>query len=127
MSVNKEQKQVIDTVAHALGFITFDDFLKVDIRVGEIVKAEAIPKSDKLLKLEVWLGSEIGTRTICAGIAKSYDVTFLHGQRCLVVVNLAPRKMMGIESHGMLLAGQWADGRVNLAQCDGAAAGERIG
>lgn len=126
MSENKEQKEVIDRVAHALGFITFDDFLKVDIRVGEIVKAEAIAKSDKLLKLEVYLG-ELGTRTICAGIAKSYDVTMIVGQRCLVVVNLAPRKMMGIESHGMLLAGAWNDGRVNLAQCDGVLPGERIG
>ncbi len=126
MSENNEQKQVMDKVAHALGFITFDDFLKVDIRVGEIVKAEAIPKSDKLLKLEVYLG-DLGTRTICAGIAKSYDLVGIIGQQCLVVVNLAPRKMMGIESHGMILAGKWSDGRVNLAQCAGVGHGERIG
>ena len=112
--------------------ITFDDFLKVDIRVGEITKAEIVPKSDKLLKLEVYLG-ELGTRTIMAGIAKSYHTDGIVGQRCLVVVNLTPRKMMGVESHGMLLAGELPDtigeGRrtVMLATCNAVKHGERIG
>ena len=107
--------------------ISFDDFLKVDVRVGEIVKSEAVPKSEKLLKLEVYLG-ELGTRTIMAGIAKHYDAQGIVGQRCLVVVNLAPRKMMGVESHGMLLAGHDpVTGTVTLATCNSAPPGERIG
>jgi methionyl-tRNA synthetase len=108
--------------------ITFDDFLKVDIRVGEITKSEAVPKSDKLVKLEVYFGSEIGYRTIMAGIAKSYHVEMLVGTRVLAVVNLAPRKMMGVESHGMLLAGHDpVTGTVTLATCMGVPWGERIG
>lgn len=107
--------------------ISFDDFMKVDVRVGEIVKSEAVPKSDKLLKLDVYLG-ELGTRTIMAGIAKSYDLQGIVGQRVLVVVNLAPRKMMGVESHGMLLAGHDpATGTITLATCPSVPPGERIG
>jgi methionyl-tRNA synthetase len=106
--------------------ITFDDFLKVDIRSGTITKAEAVPKSDKLLRLEVWFGGEIGSRVIMAGIAKSYDPTTIVGLRVLAVVNLAPRKMMGVESHGMLLAGSLTEG-VALAQCNSVMDGTRIG
>jgi len=109
------------------GTITFDDFLKVDIRSGVITKSETVSKSDKLLKLEVYLGPEIGHRTIMAGIAKSYDEGALVGIRCLVVVNLVPRKMMGIESHGMLLAGGLEDGTVMLAACNASTLGTRIG
>jgi len=105
--------------------ITFDDFLKVDVRVGEIVKAESVPKSDKLLKLEVYFG-ELGTRTIMAGIAKCYANPV--GQRALFVVNLAPRKMMGVESHGMVLAGHDpATGYVALTTCDSVPTGTRVG
>ena len=89
--------------------ITFDDFLKLDIRVGQIVSAEPVPKSKKLLKLQVDFGTEIGTRTILAGIAGPdplgrSDSLNLEKPKVLAVVNLAPRMMMGIESHGMLLA-----------------------
>jgi methionyl-tRNA synthetase len=107
--------------------VSFEDFLKVDIRVGEIVASEAVPKSDKLLKLSVYLG-ELGTRTIVASIAKSYhDARSAIGQRCLVVTNLAPRKVMGIESNGMLLAGRLDDlGVVALATCHSAQPGVRI-
>lgn len=106
---------------------TFDDFMKVDVRVGEITKSQRVPKSDKLLKLEVYIG-ELGTRTIMAGIAKSYDADSIVGLRCLVVVNLVPRKMMGVESHGMLLAGHNPESdKITLAQCDGVPAGTRIG
>jgi len=104
--------------------ITFDDFMKVDVRVGEITSATKVPKSEKLLMLTVDLG-ELGTRTIMAGIAKSYEPEHVVGTCCLVVVNLAPRKMMGVESHGMLLAGE-SDGCVRLAFCN-AAPGTRIG
>lgn len=84
--------------------ITFDDFLKVDIRVGTIISAEKVEKSKKLLKLQVDFG-EFGQRQILAGIAETFAVPeFLHGRQTLFVVNLAPRKMMGLESHGMILA-----------------------
>lgn len=106
--------------------ITFDDFQKVDIRAGTIVDAEAVPKSEKLLKLQVYFGDQIGTRIIMAGIAKSYDHASIKGLRVLAVVNLAPRKMMGVESHGMLLAGSLSDG-ISLAQCLGVEDGTKIG
>lgn len=105
--------------------IGFEDFLKVDIRVGEIVKAEPVPKSNKLLKLEVYFG-ELGTRSILAGIAKHYANPV--GLRALFVVNLAPRAMMGFESHGMVLAGHDpATGSVTLATCDSVPPGTRVG
>lgn len=126
MTVNIEQKKAIDAVDHTLGYITFDDFVKVDIRAGTIHSAEAVPKSEKLLKLQVYFGEEIGTRTIMAGIAKSYSPENIKGLRVLAVVNLAPRKMMGVESHGMLLAGSLTEG-VELAQCLGVRDGTRIG
>ena len=84
--------------------ITFEEFQKVDIRVGIILTAEAIPKSKKLIKLLVDLGQELGTRTILAGLAPVWNPIELEHKRVLVVTNLAPRNMMGIESHGMLLA-----------------------
>jgi methionyl-tRNA synthetase len=104
--------------------IPFADFTKVDIRVGEITKAEKVEKSDKLMKLEVYLG-ELGTRTIVAGIAKHYANPV--GLRPLVVTNLEPRKMFGIESHGMVFAGVNPDNDVvTLATCDNVPAGTRI-
>lgn len=121
----KIQQEIVDQVDHALGFITFDDFLKVDVRVGEIVKAEPVPKSEKLLKLEVYFG-ELGTRTVMAGIAKHYANPV--GLRALFVVNLAPRKMMGVESHGMILAGHNPETDVvTLATCDSVPPGTRVG
>lgn len=104
---------------------TFEDFMKVDIRTGVITKSEPVPKSNKLLKLEVYFGPEIGHRTILAGIAKSYlgDVT---GLSVIAVVNLAPRQMMGVESHGMLLAGGHSNGEVTLI-CGASEPGTRIG
>lgn len=124
MTTNVEQKNVIDTVDHALGYATFDDFMKIDVRVGEIIKVEPVAKSEKLLKLEVYFG-ELGTRTILAGIAKHYANPV--GLRALFVVNLAPRKMMGLESHGMILAGHDpATGNITLATCDNVPAGTRI-
>lgn len=98
--------------------ITFDDFLKVDIRKGQVLSVEAVPKSKKLLKLQVDFG-DLGTRTIMAGIALSekygkvvdgvWQDSCLVGQMVLAVVNLAPRQMMGVESHGMLLAAHGSD------------------
>jgi methionyl-tRNA synthetase len=82
--------------------IAIDDFVKIDLRVAQIVVAERIPKADKLLRLEVDLGYE--KRQILSGIAEWYTPEELIGQRIVVIANLAPRKMRGLESHGMLLA-----------------------
>jgi methionyl-tRNA synthetase len=82
--------------------IAIDDFVKIDLRVAQIVVAERIPKADKLLRLEVDLGYE--KRQILSGIAEWYTPEDLIGRRIVVIANLAPRKMRGLESHGMLLA-----------------------
>ena len=82
--------------------IAIDDFVKVDLRVAQIVVAERIPKADKLLRLEVDLGYE--RRQILSGIAEWYTPEELIGRKIVVIANLAPRKMRGLESHGMLLA-----------------------
>lgn len=83
--------------------IVFDDFAKVDLRVAEVKVAERVPKSDKLLRLEVDVGP-LGTRQILAGIGKHYAPEDLVGKRIAVIANLPPRKMMGLESQGMVLA-----------------------
>ena len=82
--------------------ITIDDFAKVELRVAKVLVAERIPKADKLLRLEVDLGHE--RRQILSGIAEWYTPEDLLGRRIVVITNLAPRKMRGLESHGMLLA-----------------------
>lgn len=93
--------------------IQFDDFLKLDLRVGEILSAEKVAKSDKLLKLYVDLGIE--KRTIVSGIAKHVNLDALKGQKVSVVANLAPRKLMGIESEGMILMAEDSDGKLTFA------------
>ncbi|OGZ27700.1 MAG: methionine--tRNA ligase subunit beta [Candidatus Nealsonbacteria bacterium RIFOXYB1_FULL_40_15] len=82
--------------------INFEDFKKIDIRVGEILNAEKIEGSDKLLKLQVGFGEE--TKQIVAGIGRSYDLEYLKGKQIPFVVNLEPKTLMGIESQGMILA-----------------------
>jgi methionyl-tRNA synthetase len=94
--------------------IAIDDFVKVDLRVAQVVVAERIPKADKLLRLEVDLGYE--KRQILSGIAEWYTPEELIGKRIVVIANLAPRKMRGLESHGMLLAASnGEDGKPILA------------
>ncbi|GAB4189878.1 MAG: methionine--tRNA ligase [Simkaniaceae bacterium] len=88
--------------------VDIDDFGSLDLRVGEVAKAEKIKKSNKLLKIEVNLGFE--TRTIVSGIAKSYLPEDLIGKKVAVIVNLKPTKIMGIESEGMILAA--SDGKI---------------
>jgi methionyl-tRNA synthetase len=84
--------------------INYEQFSKTDLRVGTIKKAEDVEGADKLLKLEVDLGKELGKRTIVAGIKQHYSKEELRGKQIIVVVNLEPRKMKGLESQGMLLA-----------------------
>lgn len=109
-----------------MDMITAEDFFKADMRVGTITSAEAIPNSKKLLKLTVSFGTEIGSRTILAGIAKDYNPTGIVGVQVVAVVNLPPRAMMGIESHGMVLAGKSSTGQVTLVSPNGIAEGGRI-
>jgi methionyl-tRNA synthetase len=93
--------------------LTIDDFAKVELRVAQILVAERIPKADKLLRLEVDLGYE--KRQILAGIAQHYEPEKLIGRKIVIVANLAPRKMRGLESNGMLLAASLDDGAPVLA------------
>ncbi len=88
--------------------ITIGDFGKVDLRVAEVIAAEAVPKSKKLLKLTISLGEE--RRTVVAGIAEHYQPAELVGKKVVVVANLAPATLMGVESQGMVLAGSTGDG-----------------
>jgi methionyl-tRNA synthetase len=96
--------------------VSFDDFQKLDLRVGRIISAEPVPKADKLLKLTVDLGRE--QRTVVAGIAQGYRPETLAGKSIIVVANLAPRMLRGIESQGMVLAAE-SDGQIILAGFDG--------
>jgi len=89
------------------GIITFDEFLKVDLRVGKVVEVSVHPNADKLLVLKVDLGTE--TRQLCAGLRGIYEPEQLMGRNIVVAANLAPRTMRGVESQGMLLAATTAD------------------
>jgi methionyl-tRNA synthetase len=106
-----ETKPVAAVAASTEPTITIDDFIKVQLAVGTIEQCEEVPNSDKLLKLQVNFGDK-GMRQILSGIKKSYTSEELIGKQAVFVLNLTPRKMMGLESHGMLLTAQAEDGRV---------------
>jgi methionyl-tRNA synthetase len=93
--------------------ISIDDFSKVELRVAQVKVAERVPKADKLLRLEVDLGYE--TRQILAGIAEAYTPESLIGRKVVIVANLAPRKLRGLESNGMIVAASVEGGRPVLA------------
>ena len=99
--------------ASATARITIDEFKRLDLRVAEIVAAEAVPKSKKLLKLTVRLGEE--TRTLVAGIAEHYRPDALVGRKVVVVANLEPATLMGVTSNGMVLAGSAGEALALLA------------
>lgn len=107
--------------------ISFDDFVKVELRVGEIIACEAVPKSSKLLKETVRFGNE--TRTIVSGIAKHYTPEEMVGKKVVFVTNLAPRKICGIASEGMILAAEDENGVLSLITPDNkdVASGTRLG
>ncbi|MEO6948683.1 MAG: methionine--tRNA ligase [Ginsengibacter sp.] len=92
--------------------IVYDDFAKLDLKIGTILSAEKVLKTDKLMKLEIDLGYE--KRTIVSGIAMHFDTATLPGKQVVVVSNLAPRKMRGIESNGMILTAEDADGKLRF-------------
>lgn len=89
--------------------VNFSEWEKLDLRVGRIVEVEDIEGADKLWKLTVNLGEEIGKRTVCAGIKKHYSKKELNGKKIVLFTNLAPRKLKGIESQGMVLAAVSSD------------------
>jgi methionyl-tRNA synthetase len=90
------------------GFIEIGDFAKVDLRVGQVVSAERIPKADKLLLLRIDIGEE-EPRQVLAGIALYYEPEKLIGRKVVVVANLKPRKLRGFESQGMVVAASYGE------------------
>ena len=94
--------------------ITFDDFSKLDIRIGKVLAAEKMEKSNKLLKLTIDTG--VDKRTVLSGIAQHFSPEDMVGKQVTLIANLAPRKMMGIESQGMVLMAEDGDGKLKLVQ-----------
>lgn len=108
----KPMEQKAEETVAAKAEITYDDFTKLDLRVGTILTAEKVEKADKLLKLTVDMGFE--TRTIVSGIAEHFKPEDLIGLQVSVVANLAPRKIRGIESKGMILLAEDAEGKLHF-------------
>lgn len=102
------------TVLPVKSEIQYDDFAKMDIRIATILEAENVPKSKKLLKLLVDIGSE--QRTVLSGISEHFKAEEVIGKKVLYLANLAPRKMMGMESHGMILMAEDRDGSLAFVQ-----------
>jgi methionyl-tRNA synthetase len=90
--------------------ISFEDFTKLDIRTGTVLEAEKVPKTKKLLKLKVDTG--LDERTVVSGIAEYFSPEDIKGKQVSIVVNLAPKKIKGIKSHGMILMAENADGKL---------------
>jgi len=102
---NQENKPVAAAEpANVDNVITYDDFSKLELRVAQVLSAERVPKSEKLIKMQLTLGEALGERQIVAGIGKFYTPEDLVGRKIVVVANLKPVKLMGQESRGMLLA-----------------------
>lgn len=112
----EENKPVEKTTAPLKPQIQFDDFAKMDLRTGTIVSAEKVKGADKLLHLQVDLGFE--TRTILSGIAMHYSPEEIVGKKVTVVANLAPRKMRGVESNGMILMAEDENGKLHFVSGD---------
>ena len=107
-----QEKNKMETNQTVKSEIVYDDFSKLDLRVATVTACEKVEKADKLLKLTIDLGSE--NRTIVSGIALHYKPEEMIGKQVVVVVNLAPRKMKGIESQGMILTAEDKDGKLRL-------------
>ncbi|MEG0969782.1 MAG: methionine--tRNA ligase subunit beta, partial [Acidaminococcaceae bacterium] len=104
--------------------ITIEDFAKIDLRVATIIAASKVPKTDKLMELRVKIGEE--ERTIVSGIAQHYTAEALVGRNVVVIANLKPAKLRGIESRGMLLAASDGAGNLVLADAPGIASGSKV-
>ncbi|GAB3233764.1 methionine--tRNA ligase [Algoriphagus aestuariicola] len=112
-------------VAPMKELIAYDDFAKLDMRIVTILEAEKMPKSKKLLKLKVDIG--LGHRTVLSGVAEHFEPDFLIGKQVTMLINLAPRKMMGIDSEGMILMAEDKDGKLKLlVPHEGSASGSTI-
>jgi methionyl-tRNA synthetase len=111
---DKKKSMEPTSVAPLKKEIGFDDFDKLDIRVGKVLTAEKMEKSNKLLKLTVDTG--VDKRTVLSGIAQHYSPDQIVGKQVTLIVNLAPRKMMGIESQGMILMAEDSNGQLKLVQ-----------
>jgi methionyl-tRNA synthetase len=111
---SKERAQPVElsVPAPVKPVIQFEDFAKIDLKTGTILSAEKVEKADKLLKLEIDLGFE--KRTIVSGIALHFEPGDIVGKQVIVVANLAPRKMRGIESNGMILMAEDASGKLHF-------------
>jgi methionyl-tRNA synthetase len=96
--------------------IDIDSFKKIDLKVGKIIAAENVEKSNKLIKIKVSLGD--GEKTILSGIRNQYTAEELVGKKIIIIDNLKPAKFMGLESQGMLLAAQDKDGKLALLTVD---------
>ena len=121
---NVEAKKEAKPAAAAAGEITIDDFAKIDLRVATVIAAERVPKTDKLIKLQVKIGDE--ERTIVSGIAQHYEPEKLIGKNVIVIANLKPAKLRGIESRGMVLAASDGEGNLVLADAPGIASGSKV-
>lgn len=113
-ATKKANEQAAKSVEPQKETIAFEDFTKLDIRVGTILEAQKIPKTKKLLQLTVDVG--IDTRTIISGIAESFSPEDIIGQQVTVITNLAPRKIKGIESQGMILMADTPDGKLAFVE-----------
>ena len=107
---DKNMNAAVETVAETKPEVTYDDFAKLDLRVATVVACEKVEKADKLLKLTLEVGTE--TRTVVSGIALHFSPEEVVGEQVLLLANLAPRKMRGIESQGMILMAEDADGKL---------------
>ncbi len=116
MDNKKEMETQNKPVVPAKGEITFDEFSKMDMRMGTVIEAERVEKSKKLLKLKVDTG--IDKRTVLSGIAEHYNPEDLIGKQVTILVNLAPRKIMGIESQGMILMAEDKGGTLKLIRTE---------
>lgn len=119
-----EAKKEAKPAAAAADEITIDDFAKIDLRVATVIAAERVPKTDKLIKLQVKIGDE--ERTIVSGIAQHYEPENLIGKNVIVIANLKPAKLRGIESRGMVLAASDGEGNLVLADAPGIASGSKV-
>ncbi|MEZ4795504.1 MAG: methionine--tRNA ligase [Flavobacteriaceae bacterium] len=121
LEASKKQNEAMNTpIAHQKETITYEDFSKLDLRVGTIVAAEKMPKANKLLVLKVDTGLDV--RTIVSGIAESFSLEDIIGKKVTVLINLAPRALRGVESEGMILMTENAEGKLVFVNPDASGA-----
>jgi methionyl-tRNA synthetase len=112
MDTKKQNEESSLPVVEAKPEITYDDFMKMDIRIGTVLEAERVPKTQKLLKLKVDTGLDI--RTLISGISEFYAPENIIGKQVCILANLQPRNIKGVESKGMILMAEGPDGKLKL-------------